>query len=75
MDQVLDSLGEPRKLDRVGVLTRAVLLLSYLDAEIESGKELLVRDRQTGEATKINLDSEPFTQIMRANGLTHLDEL
>lgn len=58
MDRILDELGEPRNLDRTQVLRRAILLLAFLDGEVEAGKEVIIYNSKTGTADKLLIEGE-----------------
>lgn len=51
MDEVLEELAEERDVSKAQVLRQAMLLLRYLDGEVADAKDIIVRDRETGEAS------------------------
>lgn len=57
MDEVIEELAQTRGLAKTQVLRRAVLLMRYLDEASVAGKELILRDRSTGQEQQLVLES------------------
>ena len=55
MDSILEQLAAERDIPKTQVIRRAVLLMRYLDAE---NKEISVRDKESGEVSKLVFESQ-----------------
>jgi hypothetical protein len=68
MDRMLKTLADKQGVDTGEILRRAVILMDYLTSEENVGKELLLRDLATGEASRIVLmGSEGENSLLAGN--------
>jgi predicted transcriptional regulator len=58
MNDVLGELADSRGLAKTQVLRRAVALMKYLDDASNDGRELLLRNPETGEEQQLVLESK-----------------
>jgi predicted transcriptional regulator len=57
LDEVIDQLARARDLPKTAVLRNAVMLMRFLDQAAEDGRELLLRDRETGQEQLLVFES------------------
>ena len=58
MDLVLDQLAARRGMKKSQALRRAMLVMQYLDEQIADGKDVVLRDRETGHDAQLVLESQ-----------------
>ena len=51
----LEKLHEKTGLSKTDIVNRAISLYAFVTEQLDSGQDLLVRDRQTGEVERIQL--------------------
>lgn len=51
----LAALRDRTGLSKTDTINRAISLYEFIEAELQAGKDLIVRDRETGEAQMVKL--------------------
>jgi len=53
--EALLRLQDKTGLSKIGILHRAIILYEFIDAELGMGREMLIRDKNTGETRTVML--------------------
>jgi hypothetical protein len=58
MDRVLDQLADSRQLPKAQVLRRAMLLMQFLDDQVATEHDIVLKNRRTGESSRLVFESQ-----------------